>query len=99
MALTRTHRRDVAVVGFDDFTFADLFEPGISVVAQDAEQLGTSAAQLTLARLDGDRTRARTLALDTRLIVRGSGEVRPRGPALYAVPDHETGSGCEQVHG
>jgi LacI family transcriptional regulator len=88
MALTRTHRRDVAVVGFDDFTFADLFEPGISVVAQDAEQLGTSAAQLTLARLDGDRTRARTLALDTRLIVRGSGEVRPRGPALYAVPDH-----------
>jgi LacI family transcriptional regulator len=77
MALTRAHRRDVAVVGFDDFTFADLFEPGITVVAQDAGQLGATAAELTLARLDGDRGGARTVALDTHLIARGSGELAP----------------------
>jgi LacI family transcriptional regulator len=75
MALTRARRRDIAVVGFDDFTFADLFEPGITVVAQDAEQLGAAAAQVVLSRLDGDRTRARTTILATHLITRGSGEL------------------------
>jgi LacI family transcriptional regulator len=75
MALTRAHRRDIAVVGFDDFTFADLFEPGITVVAQDAEQLGAAAAELVLSRLDGDRTKARTTVLPTQLIARGSGEL------------------------
>jgi len=39
------------------------------------------AAELILSRLDGDRTRARTVTLDTRLIVRGSGELRPDTPA------------------
>lgn len=77
MALTRAHRRDIAVVGFDDFTFADLFEPGITVVAQDAEQLGATAARLALSRLDGDRTRAQSMILTTRLITRGSGELLP----------------------
>ena len=80
MALTRAHRRDVAVVGFDDFILADLFDPGVTVVAQDAQLLGATAAQLVLARMDGDRSRARTVALDTRLIVRGSGELSPPGP-------------------
>ena len=75
MALTRAHRRDIAVVGFDDFTFADLFEPGITVVAQDAEQLGVTAAQLVLSRLDGDHAKARTTVLPTSLITRGSGEL------------------------
>ncbi|OLE30371.1 MAG: LacI family transcriptional regulator [Actinobacteria bacterium 13_1_20CM_3_71_11] len=81
MALVRAHRRDVALVGFDDFSFADLLEPATTVVAQDAELLGVRAAELILSRLDGDRTRARTLTLDTRLIVRGSGELRPDTPA------------------
>ena len=79
MTLTREQRRDVAVVGFDDFTLADLFDPAITVVAQDPEQLGRQAAELILARLDGDRDRPRTVALDTHLIVRGSGEVTPPG--------------------
>jgi LacI family transcriptional regulator len=82
MALVRAHRRDVALVGFDDFTFADLFEPATTVVAQDAELLGARAAELILARLDGERGKARTLTLDTRLLVRGSGELRPSADAL-----------------
>jgi LacI family transcriptional regulator len=77
MALVRAHRRDVALVGFDDFTFADLFEPATTVVAQDAELLGTRAAELVLSRLDGERGPARTVTLEPRLIVRGSGELRP----------------------
>ena len=82
MALARSGRRDVAVVGFDDFTFADLLQPGVTVVAQDAELLGATAAHLVLARMDGDRTGARTTVLATRLVVRGSGEL----PAPVPVP-------------
>jgi LacI family transcriptional regulator len=75
--LARAGRRDVALVGFDDFALADVFEPGITVVAQDPHGAGTTAAQRVLARLDGDRGRARTTVLATRLIVRGSGELPP----------------------
>ncbi len=85
MALLRAHRRDVALVGFDDFTFADHFEPATTVVAQDAELLGARAAELILSRLDGDRGRARKVTLDTRLIVRGSGELRPPADAAATI--------------
>ncbi len=74
-ALARAARRDIAVVGFDDFSFADLLEPGVSVVAQDAELLGATAARLVLARMDGDATPTRTTVLATELVVRGSGEL------------------------
>ncbi len=77
IALTRAHRRDVALVGFDDFTLADAFEPGTSVVAQDPERLGVTGAELVLARLDGDRSGARTVVLPTELVARGSGELPP----------------------
>jgi LacI family transcriptional regulator len=56
------------------------------VVAQDAEQLGVAAAQLVLTRLDGDRSRARTTILPTRLITRGSGEI------AVPVPDRSPGA-------
>jgi LacI family transcriptional regulator len=74
-ALSRARRRDVAVVGFDDFALADAFEPAITVVAQDTARLGTTAADLALARVQGDRSRARTVTLPTKLVPRGSGEV------------------------
>jgi LacI family transcriptional regulator len=77
MALTRADRRDVALVGFDDFTFADTLRPGTTVVTQDPHELGTTAADMALARLDGEAGRARTTVLETKLIVRGSGELAP----------------------
>lgn len=77
IALTRARRRDVALVGFDDFVLADAFEPGTSVVSQDAEHLGNTAAELVFARLDGDRSGARTEVLPTELVARGSGELPP----------------------
>ncbi|NUQ97885.1 MAG: LacI family DNA-binding transcriptional regulator [Streptomyces sp.] len=72
--LARTKRKDVAVVGFDDVPLAEALEPALTVVAQDPEEIGRSAATTALARLDGDRSRARTINVPTRLIVRGSGE-------------------------
>ncbi|MGW2718316.1 LacI family DNA-binding transcriptional regulator [Streptomyces sp. NPDC001492] len=78
--LARSGRKNVAVVAFDDVPLAEALEPALTVVAQDPEEIGRSAAGIALARLDGDRSRARTVTVPTRLIVRGSGE-RP-APAL-----------------
>jgi LacI family transcriptional regulator len=46
-------RRDVAVVGFDDFPLADMLPIPVTVVAGDPEVLGTVAAQTLFARSDG----------------------------------------------
>jgi LacI family transcriptional regulator len=74
--LARSGRKDVAVVAFDDVALAEALEPALTVVAQDAEELGRAAATTALSRLDNDRSRAHTLTVPTRLIVRGSGEQR-----------------------
>jgi LacI family transcriptional regulator len=72
--LARSARKDVAVIAFDDVELAEALEPALTVVAQDAEEIGRRAATTALARLDGDRSRARSITVPTRLIVRGSGE-------------------------
>jgi LacI family transcriptional regulator len=81
--LARSKRKDVAVVAFDDVALAEALEPALTVVAQDAEELGRTAATTALTRLDGDRSRARTITIPTHLIVRGSGELPV--PALRQV--------------
>ncbi|MFI7701116.1 LacI family DNA-binding transcriptional regulator [Nonomuraea sp. NPDC049480] len=75
VALARTGRRDVALVGFDDLPLAECLDPPLTVVAQDPAGIGVAAAELVLARLDGDKSKARRSLVSTRLIVRGSGEL------------------------
>lgn len=70
---------DVAVVGFDDFLLADLMEPAVTVVAQDPTAIGRTAAERVFARLDGDDQEAQHLTVPTRLVPRGSGEIRVGG--------------------
>lgn len=67
---------DVALIGFDDLPLADLLEPGVSVVAQDEEAIGSLAAERLLARIDGDVSAPEARVVPTRLIPRGSGEIR-----------------------
>lgn len=64
-----------ALVGFDDFPLADLIEPGVSVVAQDAHAIGRIAAERLFARIDGDTAPTRHTVVPTRFIPRGSGEI------------------------
>ncbi|MFF3911513.1 LacI family DNA-binding transcriptional regulator [Streptomyces sp. NPDC001848] len=78
--LSRSKRKDVAVVAFDDLPLAEALEPALTVVAQDPGGIGRAAAATALARLDGDRSRARTITVPTRLIVRGSGECPTPAP-------------------
>jgi LacI family transcriptional regulator len=73
--LGREH--EVALIGFDDLTLADTLDPGVTVMAQDPNRIGILAAERLFARLDGDRSPAETFIVPGRLIVRGSGEIRP----------------------
>jgi LacI family transcriptional regulator len=73
-ALGRQHA--VALVGFDDIALAEVVDPPLTVVAQDAAGLGRVAAERLFARLDGDTGPSQRLELPTTLIQRGSGEVR-----------------------
>ena len=78
-ALRALHRlglqHQVALVGFDDLLLADLVKPAVTVIAQDPQQIGTSAAVRLFARLDGDTSPASTLVVPSQLVVRGSGEI------------------------
>ena len=67
----------IALVGFDDFPLADTLTPGVTVIRQDVQRLGMLATQLLFSRLDGDASPARTHVVETTMVVRGSGEIRP----------------------
>ncbi|MFJ4080785.1 LacI family DNA-binding transcriptional regulator [Streptomyces iakyrus] len=71
------HARRVALVGFDDIELADLLQPGVTVVAQDAADIGRTAAERLFRQLDGTLVTPERIELPTRLITRGSGEIPP----------------------
>jgi LacI family transcriptional regulator len=72
----RQRQHAVALVGFDDFAMADLLEPAITVVAQDARAMGRKAAELVFNRIDAASAPVDTYVVPARLIARGSGEIR-----------------------
>ncbi|WP_051973764.1 substrate-binding domain-containing protein [Cryobacterium sp. MLB-32] len=74
----RNRERTVALVGFDDVSRANLMVPGITVIAQDPYRIGELAAQRLLARMRGDTSPGQIYDVPTTLILRGSGEIRPR---------------------
>ena len=69
--------QEIALVGFDDFELADVLAMPTTVVRHDAFRMGTEAAALAFARLDGDSGPPRHLVVATELVRRGSGEVPP----------------------
>ena len=62
----------LALVGYDDFETADLLDPALTVVHQDAIAMGAVAAQRLFARMLGDESPPSTTLMPTRLIVRAS---------------------------
>lgn len=62
--------QDVAVVGFDNVPLAEVFEPGLTTIAQPMRELGVAAAEMLLERLAGGQPRSRNLA--HTLVVRES---------------------------
>ncbi|MDR7420044.1 MAG: LacI family DNA-binding transcriptional regulator [Armatimonadota bacterium] len=79
--LRRRGRRipdDVAIVGFDDITFARLVEPRLTTVAQPKYRMGCLAMERLLEVIGGDR-RPRRAVLEPKLVVRDSCGARARG--------------------
>lgn len=74
---SRGLQRQVAMVGFDDFELADLLEPGVTVIAQDPALMGRLAGEQVFRRLDDGSLPTRRIVVPTRLVTRGSGEIRP----------------------
>lgn len=63
---------EVSIIGFDDLDLAPLLSPPLTVVRRDAVAQGSLAMRLLLKRLSGEATRARSITLETTLVVRGS---------------------------
>lgn len=71
--LGMTTPRDFAFGTFDGFAHADLFEPRITTVTQPAYEIGVTAMQLLLRRLQGDTvTRGKTVRLKPEIAYRDS---------------------------
>jgi LacI family transcriptional regulator len=71
---------DVAVVGFDDFEMADIFNPAITVVRQPALELGNVAAELLFSRIQDKNgpENGQQIVLPVDMIVRQSCGCNPR---------------------
>ena len=76
-SLGRQH--EVALIGFDDLPLADLLEPAITVISQDASAIGEAAAERLFRRLNGDHLPVEHVTVPAQLIARGSGEISPSG--------------------
>jgi LacI family transcriptional regulator len=63
---------DLSIAGFDDFEWADCFEPRLTLVAQPCAEIGRLAASLLMERIASPLGARRTVRLDATLTLRGS---------------------------
>jgi DNA-binding LacI/PurR family transcriptional regulator len=70
---------DVALVGFDDMPWATSLNPALTAVAQPAQEIGSSAAELLLDRIATPDRSLRHVILQTKLIVRASSGAHAAG--------------------
>ncbi|NKF22127.1 LacI family DNA-binding transcriptional regulator [Solimonas marina] len=66
----------LALAGFDNESWTELVEPGITVIEQPVEEIGRTAMNLLLERLQNPALPVRKLVLGGRCIVRGSTQAR-----------------------
>ncbi|MFD7155494.1 LacI family DNA-binding transcriptional regulator [Kribbella sp. NPDC059898] len=64
--------RDIALICYDDFEWADLFEPQITAMAQDAATLAATAVDLLLARMKSPDRPHQSVAVPTEFHHRDS---------------------------
>jgi LacI family transcriptional regulator len=63
---------DIALVAFDDFEWADLFHPRLTVIAQPTTAMGKQAFEMVLARLADPTSPTRRVALRPSFVHRES---------------------------
>lgn len=83
-ALQAIHQRvlrvpdDVALVGFDDTTWASLVQPQMTVLAQPTDEIGRTATALLLERIADPQRPIRKIVLQGQLRIRDSSRPRAR---------------------
>ena len=70
--------RDVSVVAFDDADWADVVQPGLSVMAQPVYEMGRLAANRLVARVRGEQLRPKRHVVPTQWLARESVGAPPR---------------------
>lgn len=68
-------QHQIALVGFDDLAMADVIDPGLTIVAQNAEEVGRRAGSLLFSRVGGRSAGSVRVIVPVSLICRGSGEL------------------------
>ena len=67
---------DIGIVCFDDSDWALILEPSITVIRQPVYQLGSTAAELLIKKIENDKKgsshKPKTITLNTELIIRNS---------------------------
>jgi LacI family fructose operon transcriptional repressor len=63
---------DLAIAGFDNESWTELVEPGITVIEQPVATIGACAMELLLERLESPDAPARKVVLGGRCVIRGS---------------------------
>jgi LacI family transcriptional regulator len=63
---------DIALVGFDDFVWASVMHPHLTVISQPTYEIGSTAARLLFERLEHQQREPREVRLPTQLIIRES---------------------------
>jgi LacI family transcriptional regulator, galactose operon repressor len=64
--------QDVSVVAFDDADWADVVEPGLSVIAQPVHEMGRLSARLLVSRIRGEALPPTQHVLETQWLARES---------------------------
>jgi LacI family transcriptional regulator len=71
-AADRTVPGDLALVCFDDFSWADVFSPGLTAISQPSREIGSTAVRLLLNRLEHPERPPRTVRLPCAFVHRTS---------------------------
>ncbi|MDR0578053.1 MAG: LacI family DNA-binding transcriptional regulator [Candidatus Accumulibacter sp.] len=64
--------KDCSVVGIDNVPEAELWQPGLTTIAIDSRRIGYDAGRLLRKRMENPASRAETLLLTPKLVIRGS---------------------------
>jgi DNA-binding LacI/PurR family transcriptional regulator len=68
---------EITIVGFDDLPWAQSLDPPLTVVEQPAYELGKTAADLLIKRINDPERPVTSITLNTNLIVRKSSGIEP----------------------
>lgn len=73
---------DISIAGFDDITYAKYWDPGLTTIAQPAEELGRISMDLLLRIIEGEQLDDQEVVLPTEFIIRNStSAAKPKSPS------------------